>query len=130
MFFSFFNWASEFISSFSVFNYNTLRAVLATLTSLFIGLIFGPIMIKFPYLSSMENYADGIQVWEAIILTLSIGVFIGFIIALFQIISQKTEIISQKSKIRQLSNELSTLRNQSIDDDIDLEDSTEDPDQI
>ena len=47
MFFSFFNWASEFISSFSVFNYITLRAVLATLTSLFIGLIFGPIMIKF-----------------------------------------------------------------------------------
>jgi len=90
----------------------------------------GPIMIKFPYLSSMDNYADGIQVWEAIILTLSIGVFIGFIIALFQIISQKTEIISQKSRIRQLSNELSTLRNQSIDDDIDLEDSTEDPDQI
>ena len=90
----------------------------------------GPIMIKFPYLSSMENYAEGIQVWEAIILTLSIGVFIGFIIALFQIISQKTEIISQKSKIRQLSNELSTLRNQSIDDDIDLEDSTEESDQI
>lgn len=82
----------------------------------------GPIMIKFPYLSSMENFENGIQVWEAIILTLSIGVFIGFIIALFQLISQKSEILSLKSKIRRLTNELDSLRNQSLDDDIDIED--------
>ena len=82
----------------------------------------GPIMIKFPYLSSIENYKDGIQVWEAIILTLSIGVFIGFIIALFQLISQKSEVLSLKSKIRRLTNELDGLRNQSLDDEIDIED--------
>ena len=82
----------------------------------------GPIMIKFPYLSSMKNFENGIQVWEAIILTLSIGVFIGFIIALFQLISQKSEILSLKSKIRRLTNELDNLRNQSLDDDIDIED--------
>ena len=82
----------------------------------------GPIMIKFPYLSSIESLRDGIQVWEAIILTLSIGVFIGFIIALFQLISQKSEILSLKSKIRRLTNELDSLRNQSIEDDIDIED--------
>jgi len=82
----------------------------------------GPIMIKFPYLSSMENFKDGIQVWEAIILTLSIGVFVGFIIALFQLISQKSEILSLKSKIRRLTNELDSLRNQSLDDDLDIED--------
>ena len=45
-------WLSEYISFFSVFNYITLRAVLATLTSLFLGLILGPIMIR--YLSSIK----------------------------------------------------------------------------
>ena len=81
-----------------------------------------PIKIKFPYISNMEGYEDGIKVWEAIILTLSIGVFLGFAIALFQIISQKTDIISLKSKVRRLRNELDGLRNQSLEDDIDLED--------
>lgn len=46
------NWLSEYISFFSVFNYITLRAVLATLTSLFLGLILGPIMIR--YLSAIK----------------------------------------------------------------------------
>ena len=82
----------------------------------------GPIMIKFPYLSSIDSYKDGIQVWEAIILTLSIGVFIGFIIALFQLIAQKSEVISLKSRIRRLTNELDGLRNQSLDEEIDIED--------
>ena len=45
-------WLSEYISFFSVFNYITLRAVLATLTSLFIGLILGPFMIR--YLSAIK----------------------------------------------------------------------------
>ena len=45
-------WLSEYISFFSVFNYITLRAVLATLTSLFAGLILGPLMIR--YLSSIK----------------------------------------------------------------------------
>ena len=45
-------WLSEYISFFSVFNYITLRAVLATLTSLFVGLILGPIMIR--YLSAIK----------------------------------------------------------------------------
>ena len=80
------------------------------------------LLIKFPYLSTIENFENGIKVWEAIILSLSIGVFIGFLIALFQIISQKSEIISFKSKLRRLTNELDGLRNQSIEDDIDLED--------
>ena len=45
-------WLSEYISFFSVFNYITLRAVLATLTSLFLGLILGPITIR--YLSAIK----------------------------------------------------------------------------
>ena len=81
-----------------------------------------PIKIKIPYISAIDPSDDGIKVWEAILLSISIGVFIGFIIALFQIISQKSEIISLKSKIRRLINELDGLRNQSIDDDIDIED--------
>ena len=80
------------------------------------------VLIKFPYLSTIEKFDNGIKVWEAIILSLSIGVFIGFLIALFQLISQKSEIISFKSKLRRLTNELDGLRNQSIEDDIDLED--------
>ena len=80
------------------------------------------VLIKFPYLSTIEKFDNGIKVWEAVILSLSIGVFIGFLIALFQIISQKSEIISFKSKLRRLTNELDGLRNQSIEDDIDLED--------
>ena len=65
---------------------------------------------------------DGIKVWEAIILTLSAGVFLGFIIALFQMIAQKSEIISLKSKIRRLNSELDNLRNHDIDDDIEIND--------
>ncbi len=76
------------------------------------------IEIQIPYLTDDES--GGLPVWQAIILTLSLGVFIGFIIALFQIISQKTEIISLKSSLRKSQSELENLRNKSLDDDIDL----------
>ena len=80
-----------------------------------------PIRIKIPYLLSIEGVnPDGIKVWEAIILTLSAGVFLGFIIALFQMIAQKSEIISLKSKVRRLNSELDNLRNHDIDDEIDI----------
>ncbi len=39
-------WLSREFRVFSVFNYITLRAVLATLTALFIGLLFGPSVIR------------------------------------------------------------------------------------
>ena len=39
-------WLSKDIRFFSVFNYLTLRAVLATLTALMIGLVFGPRLIR------------------------------------------------------------------------------------
>ena len=84
-----------------------------------------PIKIKFPYFSNLDGFENGIKVWEAMILTLTSGVFLGFIIALFQIISQKTEIISFKSKLRRLKNEIDVLRNQSLEDDISLEDTIE-----
>ena len=74
--------------------------------------------IQIPYITDSES--KGLPVWQAIILTLSLGVFIGFIIALFQIISQKTELISLKSSLRKTHSELENLRNKSLDDDVDL----------
>ena len=79
-------------------------------------------LIRFPYFSSFDDLNEGVKVWEAMIIIFSIGVFVGFIIALFQIISQKTEMISLKSKIRRMSNEIDGLRNQSLEDEINLED--------
>ena len=81
-----------------------------------------PIKIKIPYISAIDPSNDGVKVWEAILLSVSMGVFIGFLIALYQIISQTSEIMSLKSKIRRLNHELDNLRNQSIDDDIDIKD--------
>ena len=82
-----------------------------------------PVRIQIPYLIGIDGMnPEGIKVWEAIILTLSIGVFVGFIIALFQMISQKSEIITLKSNIRRLKSELDDLRNNAIDDDIQIED--------
>ena len=48
-----------------------------------------------------------------------------FFLALFQIISQKSEIISLGSKLRRLQIELDSLRNQAIDDDIILSDDSQ-----
>jgi len=84
-----------------------------------------PTKIKIPFLTDSIGYSEGLLAWQAIILTLSIGVFIGFMIALIQIISQKAEIISLKSNLRKSNDELDILRNQTLDDDIDLEDEIE-----
>ena len=87
-----------------------------------------PTKIKIPFLTDSLGYAEGLLAWQAIILTLSVGVFIGFMIALIQIISQKAEIISLKSNLRKSNDELDVLRNQSLDDDIDLIDENESDD--
>ena len=57
-------------------------------------------------------------------------VFVGFIIALIQIISQKSEIISLKSNLRKSQNELDNLRNQSLDEDVPLFDEITDEEDI
>jgi hypothetical protein len=59
-------------------------------------------------------------------MTLTTGVVIGFILALFQILSQKSEVFSLKSKLRRMQVELDSLRNESIDDDIVITDETDD----
>ena len=90
-----------------------------------------PILIKIPYLNTIEGVnPEGIKVWEGIIMFLSLGVFIGFIIALFQMIAQKSEIMSLKSRIRRLTSELDNLRNHEIDDEIQIVDKTEEESEL
>ena len=59
-------------------------------------------------------------------MTLTSGVIIGFILALFQILSQKKEVFSLKSNLRRVRVELDSLRNQSIDDDLEIIDEMND----
>ena len=80
--------------------------------------------IKIPFLVDMPEYENGFNVWMVLVMTLTAGVIIGFLLALFQIISQKSEVISLRSKLRRLQVELDSLRNQAISDDIILSDDT------
>ena len=89
------------------------------------------VTIKIPYITNESGLdSGGMKVWQAVILTLSLGVFIGFIIALIQIISQKSEIISLKSNLRKSQNELDNLRNQTLDEDVPLFDEITDEEDI
>ena len=81
--------------------------------------------IKIPFLN-MPGYENGFNVWIVLVMTLTAGVIIGFILALFQIISQKSELFSLKSKLRRIQSELDSLRNESIDDHIVLTDEMDD----
>ena len=85
-----------------------------------------PIKIKIPFLIDNPSFKDGFEVWVALLGTLSIGVLVGFLLALFQIISQKSEIIKARSKLKRIQVELDTLRNQAIDDDIEITDALDD----
>lgn len=90
-----------------------------------------PVKIKIPYITDLSDLdSDGMKVWQAVILTLSMGVFIGFVIALIQIISQKSEIISLKSNLRKSQNELDNLRNQNLEQDVPLFDEINDQEDI
>ena len=82
--------------------------------------------IKIPFLLDMPGYENGFNVWMVLVMTLTAGVVIGFLLALFQIISQKSEVFSLKSKIRRIQTELDSLRNESIDDDIVLTEEMDD----
>ena len=82
--------------------------------------------IKIPFLVDMPGYENGFNVWMVLVMTLTAGVIIGFLLALFQIISQKSEVFSLKSKLRRVHVELDSLRNESIEDDIMLTDELDD----
>ena len=82
--------------------------------------------IKIPFLVDIPGYENGFNVWMVLVMTLTAGVIIGFLLALFQIISQKSEVFSLKSKLRRVRVELDSLRNESIEDDIILTDELDD----
>ena len=82
--------------------------------------------IKIPFLVDLPQYENGFNVWMVLVMTITTGVVIGFILALFQIISQKSEVFSLKSKLRRVQIELDSLRNESLEDDIELSDETND----
>jgi len=77
------------------------------------------VMIKIPF---SDKDSPGLKVWVFFLSVLTIGVLIGFGIALVQILSQKREVMYQRSRLKKLQLELDTLRNQSIDDDLILND--------
>ena len=82
--------------------------------------------IKIPFLADMPEYENGFNVWMVLVMTLTAGVIIGFLLALFQIISHKSEVFSLKSKLRRVQVELDSLRNESIEDDFVLTDEVDD----
>ena len=82
--------------------------------------------IKIPFLIDLPQYKNGLNVWMVLVMTLTTGVVIGFILALFQIISQKSEVYSLKSKLRRVQVELDSLRNENIEDDIEITDELDD----
>tara|TARA_S200000501_G_scaffold378888_1_gene444617 strand:+ start:47968 stop:48306 length:339 start_codon:yes stop_codon:yes gene_type:complete len=61
---------------------------------------------------------ERISVSMIILGTLTVGIFIGYILAVFSIISAKSDIRSLHTKNRRLSEELNDLRNVAIDEGI------------
>ena len=84
------------------------------------------IKIQIPFLIENPAFEEGFEVWVVLLGTLSLGVFVGFVMALFQIISQKSDLIKTRSKLKRVQLELDTLRNQAIDDDIEITDMLDD----
>ena len=82
--------------------------------------------IKIPFIIDAPGYENGFNVWMVLVMTLTSGVFVGFLLALFQIFSLKSEVFSLKSKLRRIQTELNSLRNESINDDILLTDEIDD----
>ena len=82
--------------------------------------------INIPFLTDIPGYENGFNVWMVLVMTLTAGVIIGFLLALFQIISHKSEVFSLKSKLRRVQVELDSLRNESIEDDFVLTDEVDD----
>tara|TARA_B110000438_G_scaffold135072_1_gene130647 strand:+ start:274 stop:636 length:363 start_codon:yes stop_codon:yes gene_type:complete len=78
--------------------------------------------IKIPFINDAQGYEDGFNVWMVLVMTLTLGVIIGFLLALFQLVSQKSEVFSLKSKLKRVQLELDNLRNESIDEDFQLTD--------
>ena len=85
-----------------------------------------PLAIKIPFIVDIPTYENGFKVWLVLVMTLTSGVIIGFLLAFFQILSQKKEVFSLKSQLRRVHVELDSLRNQSVEDDMEIIDEMND----
>ena len=83
------------------------------------------IKILIPFLNDDLTAPDGFNVWVVLLMTFTLGVVIGFIISLIQMISLKSETISLKSKNKKIQIELDALRNQGIEDELEFVDELE-----
>jgi len=85
-----------------------------------------PIKIKIPFLNDSETISNGLNVWMVLLMTFTLGVVLGFVISLMQMISLKSETITLKSKNKKIQIELDALRNQGLEDDLEIPDDLED----
>ena len=83
-----------------------------------------PTTIKIPFMNEGE-FSEGYNVWIVLLITLTLGVIVGFIVSLIQMISLKSETITLKSKNKKIQIELDALRNQGIEDELEIVDELE-----
>ena len=83
-----------------------------------------PTTIKIPFMNE-EDLSLGYNVWIVLLITLTLGVIIGFVVSLIQMISLKSETITLKSKNKKIQIELDALRNQGIEDELEIVDELE-----
>ena len=85
-----------------------------------------PIKIKIPFLNDSETISNGLNVWMVLLMTFTMGVVLGFVISLMHMISLKSETITLKSKNKKIQIELDALRNQGLEDELEIPDDLED----
>ena len=85
-----------------------------------------PIKIRIPFINDSEILSDGLNVWMVLLMTFTLGVVLGFVISLIQMISLKSETITLKSKNKKIQIELDALRNQGLEDELEIPDDLED----
>ena len=85
-----------------------------------------PIKIRIPFMTDSETLSEGLNVWMVLLMTFTLGVVLGFLISLIQMISLKSETITLKSKNKKIQIELDALRNQGLEDELEIPDDLED----
>ena len=86
-----------------------------------------PTRIKIPFMS-VDELVVGFNVWMVLLITLTLGVIIGFVVSLIQMISLKSETITLKSKNKKIQFVLDALRYQGIEDELEIADELEEND--
>ena len=84
------------------------------------------IKIMIPFINDTASLSNGLNVWMVLLITFTLGVVLGFVISLIQMISLKSETITLKSKNKKIQIELDALRNQGLDDELEIPDDLED----